>query len=237
MIKMNNKYVIGLIGVFVTLLIATTVVVYFTSNSEVRKKEIEIDDLNEFEQFREMFSDDATPKEIEEAKNLFEQASQLERDGESDKAQKVWDEFFALRIMNDSIGDELFSMGSFEDFKKMFKADISEQQLEEVKKLFDQATKLEVDGKTSEASEVWNQIFSMDIFNNEMSGGVISLGNFDEFKQLLKEDLSEETLAEVESLFTKANEYEKNEETELAQQTWEQIFSMDIFNTSISIEQ
>ncbi|WP_105614196.1 hypothetical protein [Vallitalea okinawensis] len=117
-----------------------------------------------FEDFKsDYLKEDATKAQISEAKSLFEKAMKLEEDNDWDEATKVWDELFEKEY----IIEIEFEMEpyTFEDFKMELKDDLSKDDLKKAEELFNQAMQLEEKEKYDEAWEVWEQLWSMDIYD------------------------------------------------------------------------
>lgn len=133
---------------------------------------IDVDDMDccyedyTFDDFKvDCIKEEATKEQVAEAASLFEAAIQLEEDEKWDEAEKVWDELFD----KDYIIEYDFEVEpyTFEDFKMELKDNVSQEDLEKAKMLFNQVLELEVEEKFDEAEEVWEQLWEMDIYDFE----------------------------------------------------------------------
>jgi|GEM_PF-5190681 len=123
-----------------------------------------------FDDLKEMFSQDATEDEIKEAEELFVKATQLDKEGKSKEASEIWDKFFKLRILADGMGTEVeMTMNSFDDLKEMISDDATKEQLEEARKIFDEAKAFEKAEDFENANKKFDQLFKLDIFKNVFS--------------------------------------------------------------------
>lgn len=183
-----------------------------------------------FDMFKENLKDDISKENLAKAKSLFKEATKADQD-----ACKACDELYAMDIFKYSeLTDEcaVIEEFTFDIFKQDLKNNLSKDILDKVKSLFDKAITLENENKLDEAAKTWGQLYSMDIFNNDVTCGEEAYAKFtfDEFKKQLKNDVSKEDLSKAKALFNKAMDYEKNDKFEEAQKVWDELYQLDIFN-------
>lgn len=148
---------------------------YQESGSDIYEYEnespTEVTDMNfSFDEIKTMFSQDATEEEIKEAEELFFKATQLDKEGKSKEASETWEKFFSLRILASGMSTEVdMTLDSFEDLKEMISDDASEEQLQEAKKIFDEAKAFEKAEDYENANKKFDQLFKLEIFKNVFS--------------------------------------------------------------------
>jgi hypothetical protein len=139
---------------------------------------------------------------------------------------------------------------SFEDFESMLKTDIDKETLKTVKTLFDEAIKLEFENKFDEAFDIWDNLFYMDIYENdvfemtELDSNVdmdsefdLEPWSFEEFESMLKTDIDKQTLETAKTLFDQAIKLELENKFDEAFDIWDTLFDMDIYGYDEIIEE
>lgn len=226
-------------------------------------EKIELEDLEiveyidnyTFEDFSKELKDDITKKEKEEAKKIFEEAVKLEKDEKYEEAMKTWEKIYNMDIFKFEIVDiedsgliegiDNYILGeckeyTFEDFSKELKDDITKEQKETAKKLFEEAMKLEKNEKYEDAMKIWDELYKKDIFNYEKIDldiidcvEYIDEYTFEDFSKELKEDITKKEKEEAKKLFEEAMRLEENEKYEEAMTIWEKLYSLDVFDYTI----
>lgn len=189
-----------------------------------------VDNEYTFDMFKENLKDDISKENLVKAKTLFKEATKADQD-----ACKAWDELYAMDIFKYSeLTDEcdVIEKFTFDIFRQDLKNNLSKDMLNKVKSFFDKAITLENENKLDEAANRWDQLYGMDIFNNDVACGEEAYAKFtyDEFKKQLKNDVSKEHLSKAKALFKKAMNLEENNKFDKAKPVWEDLYLMDIYN-------
>lgn len=123
-----------------------------------------LDSQHTFNMFKEELKDDISKDDLNKAKALFNKAMDYEKNDKFEEAQKVWDELYQLDIFNCGFLDDY----SFEQLKEDFKQEVSKNDLNKAELLFKKAMGLEKKGEFEDGNQVWDELYSMDIFGYEM---------------------------------------------------------------------
>lgn len=137
--------------------------------------------------------------------------------------------------------------GGFEDFKHDLKKDISKEDMKILKTKFEKANKLEKD-----VEGYWNKLYDMDIFKDNMPKDMIDKDfgvedgaldfttenpmmdgiefTFEDFAKSFKEDVKKDDLAKAKDLFEKAMAEEKKGEYGKADELFQAIDKLDVYD-------
>jgi tetratricopeptide (TPR) repeat protein len=211
-----------------------------------------------FEEFKELLKSDLDLKTLDAVESLFNEAIVLEKENKYEDAEKLWSEIdekdiFEMTELDFSVDmDSEFDLEawSFEDFESMLKTDIDKETLKTVKTLFDEAIKLEFENKFDEAFDIWDNLFYMDIYENdvfemtELDSNVdmdsefdLEPWSFEEFESMLKTDIDKQTLETAKTLFDQAIKLELENKFDEAFDIWDTLFDMDIYGYDEIIEE
>lgn len=177
-----------------------------------------------FEELKKELKSDVSPKDLKKAEQLFDKAIALDKEGKYDEANKVWNELYSLNIFTYEMDYEDFT---FDSLEQEFKKDVSKEDINKAKALFDKAMELEKKDKFDDAEKVWEQLYALEIFDHDF--GEFEEYTYDMFKQELKKDISKDDHAKAKQLFEKASELDKIGKFDDAKKVWDELYDMDIF--------
>lgn len=177
-----------------------------------------------FEELKKELKSDLSPKDLKKAEQLFDKAIAFDKEGKFDEANKIWDELYSMNIFSYEMDcDDL----TFDNLKQVFKKDLSKEDINKAKALFDKAMELEKKDKFEDAEKVWEQLYALEIFDYDF--GEYEEYTYDMFKQELKKDISKDDQAKAKQLFEKALELDKSGNYDDAKKVWDELYDMDIF--------
>lgn len=203
----------------------------------------------------ECIKKDATPKELEEAKGLFDKAMALEKKEDMEGAMKAWEVIEAKSYYSPQY--YVNASYSFDDLKKdILSEKITKAQLEEAEKLFKAATALEEQGKYEEANKKWNALYEKSYIkegtfitvsgDNLFDGTELDMDaisaeyTFDDFKTQLKKDVTSAQVKEAKKLFEEMQALEKEGKYEEADKKWNDLMSksyIDVVSDDFTFDQ
>ncbi|MCT4688794.1 tetratricopeptide repeat protein [Vallitalea sp.] len=197
-----------------------------------------------FENIAEMFKKDITTEIKNKAEKIYSKIVKFEKEGNFDEAIKLWEELDSLDVydIEDCVdmGVSTIENMSFEEFSKNFKKDIKPEDKKKAKQLYEKAVKLEKENKINDAIKVWDQLFSLDIFDKTEDTNMIvssmEVVSFEEFAKGFKKDLSQKDKKKAKQLYEKALKLEQNNKMDEAIKVWDQLFEMNLFDGMGDIE-
>lgn len=213
-------------GLMVTVIGMTTLNIYAKdTQKETYESDIAICTTDNFElTFKEFIkdTDNISKEDYKKAETLFNKAISLE-----DQSFNYWDELYSL---------DLFDVEdfTFEDFSEDFKKDIQPDVKKKAKELFNKAIKLEEDGNYDDADKVWEELYSLDLFDLELIDGECLIDfedfTFEDFSMDFKKDIQPEVKKKAEELFNKAIKLEEDSKYDDADKVWDELDSLDLFD-------
>lgn len=114
-----------------------------------------------FEEFSSSFKKDISDETVQKAEVLYNKAMALEEEEKYEEAEAVWDELFELDLWPRFEGLETLT---FDLFKWALKPDLTQEVLDQVEELFNQAMSLELEEKFEESDLLWDKIDDMDVW-------------------------------------------------------------------------
>ncbi|MCT4544030.1 MAG: hypothetical protein N4A63_10855 [Vallitalea sp.] len=123
----------------------------------------------------------------------------------------------------------------FKEFSQEFKTNISKEDYKKAESYYKEAMNL-----TDEANKYYDQLYKLDLFDDEMITEAISIDetcsticeemSFKEFAKGLKKDIKDIDYKKAKELFEKIMKLEKENKYEEANKLWDNLFKMDIFD-------
>ena len=185
----------------------------------------DVDEEFTFDMLAEEFIDEISDEDLAKAEELFNEAMALEEAGDYQEAEAVWEVLDEMEIFD--LEDDYDEEFTFDMLAEEFIDEISDEDLAKAEELFNEAMALEEAGDYEGADDVWEALEDMDIFDWEDE--YEEDFSFDELKEEFGEDLDEELLVEAEELFNEAMTLEEAGDYEAAEEKWEALFELDVF--------
>ncbi|QOR35499.1 hypothetical protein IMX26_01245 [Clostridium sp. 'deep sea'] len=181
------------------------------------------------------------PKEIEEkAKSLYNNAIKAEKENNKEKAIKLWAELQDMKLFNKVFEPEdtyecLKGNGiryisclqinepdfdSFDDYKNRLLVNITNEELEKAKDLYNKAMSLQNRRDYSGANHIWNEMSELGLLEYTDQ---YKFGPFEYISPFIKQELSEEEYLKAERLYNDAVKAEKGNNAKEASRLWNEL--------------
>lgn len=134
---------------------------YFDKDNMVVGVVVDFENLSFEDLMKDMPTKDIPKNDMKKLKTLYNDLVKFEQDNKLDDADKKWDEFY--KILEKYIDDkfvtfESMELPSFDEFiKDMATKKIPTADMEKLKNLYNDITKLEKDNKFDDADKKWNK--------------------------------------------------------------------------------
>ncbi|KOS60180.1 hypothetical protein FJQ98_10895 [Lysinibacillus agricola] len=151
-----------------------------------------------------------------ELKAIYEEWVKLEKDGQEEKANEKYDEFYQLL---QPYFDELYPPLTFEEYIEGMEFDIPAETLTKLKNIYEDARKAEKDDNSELIEKLWEEF-------HDILDQFIKPQTFEEYMVDFEFEVSEADQKQLKQLYEEILKLDKKEDQEKADEKWEAFYNI-----------